>query len=248
MVEKSKNVFLQALIITIIVFAIGIIVGFNLESNRVDKTELALLNSEVNIMDEQVRNLNIGLFNVSCGLSVSSTFDFADRIYQDALLLEEYDSSNKFTNELQIIHKKYDLLRMMLWAKSIEIKKTCPQDFHTVVYFFDYKSEDINTKARQSAMSRLLADLKNKHGSGILLIPIAANLNLESVNLVLEKYEIKEIPAIIVDERKVVKDSVTFEELESIVFENNNYQELEGKLYEIVDLNKQKKIMLNANR
>lgn len=97
-------------------------------------------------------------------------------------------------------------------------------------------------------MSRLLADLKNKHGSGILLIPIAANLNLESVNLVLEKYEIKEIPAIIVDERKVVKDSVTFEELESIVFENNNYQELEGKLYEIVDLNKQKKIMLNANR
>ena len=244
MVEQSKNVFLQALIVTVIVFIIGLVLGFTLESNRVDKTELALLESEINLLDEQIRTLNIKIFNISCNQATRSTFDFADKIYQEALQLEKYDVASKFANELKIIHKRYDLLRMLLWTRSIEIKKECSQEFHTTVYLFEYGTEDINQKARQSSVSRLLLDLKNKHGNKILLIPIAANLELESVNLVLEKYDISTLPAIIVDEDKVVKESVTFQELEDIVFEKNNFQDLEGLMFEFAEFNKPEKIIL----
>ena len=248
MVEQSRSVFLQALIVTIIVFIIGLVLGFSLESNRVNQSQVALLNSEINFLDEQVRTQNIRIFNISCDLEFESTFSFADRIYRDALTLEEYDSSSKFTNELINIHKKYDLLRIMLWTRAIEMKKSCPRKFHTVVYLFNYSTKDINTKARQGAMSRLLTDLKNKHGGDVLLIPVAANLNLESVNLILEKYDIKEIPAIIVDEDKVVKNDVAFNELEDIVFEKNNFESLEGVVFKKTSSDKQEKIILNANK
>ncbi len=245
MVNQNRAVFLQALVLTIIVFIIGIIIGMELENSRANKTELALLNSEILLLDEQVRSNNLHLFNISCELSVKSTFDFADRIYREALLLEKYDASSKFNNELRVLHKKYDLLRTMLWTRGIEIKKQCPQKFHTVVYLFDYASEDIDKKSLQAAFSRLLLDLKEKHEDKILLIPIASNLKLESVNLIKEKYAIKEAPAIIIDEKKIVRKLIPLKDLEDIVFEEDNFEQLKGKEYEEIVADKQNKIVLN---
>ncbi|MFH1803170.1 MAG: hypothetical protein ABH864_07025 [archaeon] len=249
MVEQNKNVFLQALIAALIVFAIGLILGFSLEANRVDKTELIILDSEINLLDEQIRSMNIEIFNVSCDLATKSTFEFADRVYDDALKLEKYDSSSKFTNELRTIHKKYDLLRVLLWTRAIEIKQDCHQDFHTVIYLFDYAVEDLDKKAYQASMSRLLVDLKEKYGSQILLIPIASNLDLESINLIKEKYGIIEAPILIIDEEKVTKRDITMEDLENTIFEKNDFEDLEGIAFERPNLaDKPEKIMLNTNK
>ena len=247
MVEQSKTVFLQSLIVTIVIFTIGLVIGFAIESSRIDRTEIALLNSEINLLDEQVRNLNIETFNVSCDIAIQSTFDFADRIYHEARLLEEYDLSSKFTNELEVIHKKYDLLRAILWAHTIETKEMCPHRYHTIVYLFNYNSENINQKARQAAMSRLLLDLKEKYGMSILLIPIASNLDLESIELIKTRYKISEVPAIIIDEKKVVSKEITLAELEDIVFEQNDYEIYSGVIYEEISLSNPEKIILNLN-
>ena len=50
---KSKHVFWQALVFTVIIFAMGLILGFYLESSRTNEVELRLLGSEVNLLDEQ---------------------------------------------------------------------------------------------------------------------------------------------------------------------------------------------------
>lgn len=221
MVTKNKNVFLQALIVTIAVFIAGLVLGYFLEANRTDKTELAIMNSEINIMDEQVRTNNIEVFNISCELSKESTFNFANKIYNDALLLEEYDSKNKFTDDLKILHKKYDLLRIMLWMESTNIKEKCKENFHIVVYMFEYVPEEIDKKAEQSAFSRLLLDIKNKYGNEILLIPIAGNLDIESVNILKKHYKITKLPVVIIDEKVIIREMPTFEELEKTIFRNS---------------------------
>ena len=51
----------------------------------------------------------------------------------------------------------------------------------------------------------------------ILLIPIAVNTNLESVDLVVESYEIEEFPSIILDESEIVSGIITFDEFEKII-------------------------------
>lgn len=248
MVESIKSTFLSTLIITVIIFVIGLVIGFAIEGSRVDRTELALLNSEINLLDEQVRSRNIGAFNLSCGARVQSTFDFADRIYEEARTLERYDASSKFTEELRIIHKKYDLLRTLLWTHSIEIRDECSTSYHTVVYLFDYASEDFDQKARQAAFSRVLEDLKEDYGRSILLVPIAANLELESVDMIKERFGVAKGPAIIIDEEKVITEDVTLTELEDIIFEQNNYEVYEGVLYEVASSGGGEKIMLNVNK
>ena len=215
---SNKNAFWQALVFTIIIFLIGLLIGFFIETSRTNKIETDILSSEINLLDAQIRNRGIGQFEISCELSKQSTLDFANKVYAEALQLEQYEATSKLSAVLKVLHKRYDLLRTLLWIEAIEFKKKCPQEIHTIVYLFEYDTENIQTKARQASTSRLLLDLKSRHESEVLLLPIAGNLNIEAVNLILQKYEISKIPAIIIDEKIVLENSVSLEELERLIF------------------------------
>ncbi|MEM4271633.1 MAG: hypothetical protein QXD13_00900 [Candidatus Pacearchaeota archaeon] len=215
---SSKHAFWIALVFTIIVFIVGLIFGYFLESSRSSKVELALLGSEADILDEQLRSRIISESNVCCDLAKESTFAFADRVYEEALKLEQYDSSSKFDKEtLEALHKRYDVLRMMLWMESIKLKERC-DNFEILVYFFSYKGDDIKVKAEQSFFSRLLIDIKNAHPDEILLIPIASDLNVSSVDLTLKQYNISKTPSILINEKKVVSEVIKIEEMEDLIF------------------------------
>ena len=173
-------------------------------------------------MDEQLKENVIQEFNISCNLAKNSTFNFADKIYEEALRLEKYDSASKMKDTLTIFHKRYDLLRILLWTNSMKIRSKCHSDFHTIVYLYDYDTRDISKKAEQIAMSNLLLDFKYKYPQETLLIPIAANLNIESINLIKEEYNVTNSPVIIIDESMVIRSLPTFNGLENIVFQSNN--------------------------
>jgi hypothetical protein len=220
--KNPKNAFWQALVFTVIVFGIGLILGFFLESYRADKVQYNLFDSEINVLDDQLRNRIIGDFDVDCEVAIQSTFDFADKIYDEALKLESYDAASQFSDSFLILHRRYDLLRTLLWIESVELKKRCDgKRFHTVVYLYDYNIEDVNIKSRQAFYSRILLDLKNSYPDEIVLIPIAATTGLESVELLVETYGISELPSIIIDEKDVVSGIITFDELENVILKNS---------------------------
>jgi hypothetical protein len=223
-VVNSKHAFWQALVFTIIVFVIGVILGFYLENSRSKSIETIIINSEISLLDEQIKNQGLGKFKISCEESKQSIFNFAESIYQEALQLEEFDSSAKFTEILRTLHKRYDLLRVLLWMEGIDLKEKCEESIHTVIYLFAYGIEDIDTRAVQASNSRLLLDIKNTHENKILLIPIAGNLEIESVELIKTKYGITKLPAIIIDEQTVITEQKTFRELEEIIFGRNSVQ------------------------
>ncbi len=218
---NNKHALWMALVFTLIVFSLGLMSGFFFESSRSDDLSLTAGKSEINLLDEQLRSRLIDNLDVGCSLALDTTFGFADEIYEEAVKLEEYDAANNFIGSLKDIHKRYDLLRMMLWIEASKIRKNCTSDFHIVVYFFDYDPQDINIKAKQITFGRMLTDLKNKYPNQILLIPVAANLDLASIELVLDKYDIKEKPALVIDDERVIRDVITFSELENQVFQSN---------------------------
>lgn len=215
---SSKHAFWQALLAAILVFGVGIMLGFFLESQRADKVQMNLLVSEISLADEQLRNRLAENFNVSCSLIKQSTFEFADKIYKEAVQMEKYDSANTFKDILSIVHKKYDLLRMSLWEEAIKNKKNCKGDFHTIVYFYEYGTENIDKKALQLSFSHLLLDLKNENPNEILLIPVAANLNISSVELILRNYNIKELPSIIIDEKQAISKEINSEQIKKLLY------------------------------
>jgi hypothetical protein len=220
----SKHAFWQALIFSVLVFGAGLLLGFFLESSRADKIQYNLIDSEINVLDDEVRNRVIKDFDVRCNLAIESTFNFADKIYLEAAKMEQYDGAAKFSDSLDILHRRYDLLRTLLWTESIELKEKCSEmkDFHTVVYLYQYETDDVDIDSKQLYFSRLLFDLKLKYPDEIILIPIAADTNLESVNLITRNYGIFEYPTIIIDEEEIISEIVTLEEIENVVFQANN--------------------------
>ncbi|MBI2449200.1 hypothetical protein HYV49_02800, partial [Candidatus Pacearchaeota archaeon] len=76
--------------------------------------------------------------------------------------------------------------------------------------------------------SNLLGDLKNKYGGEIMLIPIAGDNNLTSVSLMMNRYNITELPAILIDEKIKIYELQTPEEIEAyiknnkLIYQNNS--------------------------
>ena len=218
----SRHVFWQALVFTVVIFVIGLVAGFFLEVSRSSSIENAVAKSETSLLDEQLRNRAIGSLNVSCAEAIDSTFAFADSIYSEAQQLEQYGTSSTFTDSLISLHKRYDLLRTMLWFESIDLRGKCQGSFHTVVYFYDFDTDDVSVKAKQVFFSRALADLKNRNPGNVLLIPIARNLDLESVRVASDEFGVTTSPAIVIDEKTKVYEINSYDEFEKLVLQSNN--------------------------
>jgi hypothetical protein len=201
----NKNVFWEALVIAIFLFGIGIVVGFLIEDGRTNQINNMYQDSELNLIEITLQSDIISTSSSDCDSLVKNNINFGDRIYEYAKLLEKYQSSAKLTDTLLKEHKKYDLLRIRFWLNSIKIKEKCGNSFHTVVYFYDYNIEDITITAKQGVFSEYLKELKDREGNKIMLIPIAKNMDIDSLNLLIDKYNISDT-FVLVDEKLAISD------------------------------------------
>ena len=208
MLESQKHVFWQALLITLLIFSLGIIAGVFLESWRSSKVESLFQQSEIDLLDIRLQSeiFSTGKFN--CQEAIKENIRFADRIYEEASLLENYEKASRISEELKLSHKKYDILRTILFLNSIKIKEKCNSSYQNVVYFYRLNNLDIDTKSKEDVFSRLLKDLKDQKRDEIILIPIAADNNISSVNLILSNYNIsqKDLPLILIDGKIKIKE------------------------------------------
>lgn len=213
---SNKNVFWEALLVTILIFALGIIAGFVLEDWRSNKIDLLYENSELNLLDIRVQSEIYSNSVFNCDSAIEENLNFANRIYQEAKTLERYEKSEILSKNLEISHGKYDLLRTLLFINSIKIKKECNASYYDVVYFYKFKDKDPEIVAKEQVFSRLLGELKEKKGNELLLIPIAVDNEASSIKIILNKYNISdsELPVILINEKIKIRDVQTLEDLE----------------------------------
>lgn len=210
---NDKSAFWSAFIITLFIFLIGIFMGIILENWRSSQISNLYQQSELDLFDIKLQSEIYTLGEFECKDAVEKNIIFADKIFKEAKVIEKYESANKLTKNIKIQHKKYDLLRTNLLLNSIKIKEKCKNNYNEIVYFYKYNDLSINTKAKQEVFSKLLEDLKNEKGYNLLLIPIAGDNDITAVSLLLEKYDIKELPTILINRKTKITDIKTAEEI-----------------------------------
>ena len=213
----SKHAFWQALVFTAIVFFLGMILGFFFESKQSEDIRSHLVDSELNIIDEQLRQRIITDSNVSCSLAKESLFLFADKIYDEAIELEDADATGRL-EDLTLLHKRYDLLRALLLFEAQQLKERCNDDFHIINYLYLYNLDDVEISSKQNYFSRQILDLKENHPSELIIIPIAVDTNLASVDVFVRFMGINSYPTMIIDGSRQVNEIISLEELDKIVF------------------------------
>ncbi len=211
--------FFKAFIIASLIFSLGITSGILIENNRTNQVNEMLFNSETSFSDFQLNSEITFNSNSSCNILKNETVVLADRIFKDAVKLETYDHSNKLTSEITKTHRRYDLLRTILWAKLINLKKKCGNNFNLVIYLYDYKNQNIVLKGEQMAMSNKLGELKKEYKNNLILIPIAADMNLDSLDSLRNKYKLNKIPVIFINQRYRIDDINSLKNIKSFLKE-----------------------------
>lgn len=212
--KNQKYIFLYALILTIIVFNMGIFMGYKLESSRINKIEDMYLESEMELLDQRIQKDMFDIVDLNCELALEENIKFADKIYEEALIIKRYEDANKINSDIRFQHRRFDILRTLFWINSIRIKEKCNSDYHNIVYFYQYNDPSIEQTSKQKFFSNLLGELKNKMGNKIMLIPIAGDNEIASINLLLEAYDVEELPTILIDENIKITNLENIEDIE----------------------------------
>ncbi len=213
MLASNKHIFWQALLVTILIFALGLVFGVYLEEMRSDNANAIFYQSEADLFDTLSLTYLLNSQELSCQELNEVYVNFADKIYTEAKNVRQFDDSSKMTSSTKYIHKKYDLLRTILWINIIDVQKKCP-DVNTVVYLYKYNTDELNKKAEQGVFAKILSDLKNKKGNSFILIPIAVDNEIYSLNSFIDSKDIKEFPVIIINDKNYVYNLTTVAELE----------------------------------
>jgi len=203
--KSQHNVFWEALVITIFIFGVGVLLGIFIENSRVVRVSEMYLKSEINLLDIKIQTEILNLEDLNCDMAIEKNIEFGDKVYEDAKILQKYEDANRMTDSLVEQHKKYDLLRTLFWLNSIKIKEKCGNKFHTLVYLYDYNPEDLKEISKQGIFSRFLAEIKKEKGNEVVLIPIAQNLGLASLDILTSNFNVNQT-SIILDEKLVVTD------------------------------------------
>jgi len=210
--EDKKHVFWQAFFLALLFLFLGLILGVYLEQTRIDNINIAFYQSESSLYDSFAIGKLLDNSLTSCEDLKGASVDFADQIYEEALELERFDSSSKITNSLSVVHRKYDLLRTLLWMNVIEIKEKCGE-INTVVYLYNYDEEEIEIRSKQLVWGRILNDLKEKKGNEIILIPIAIDQDIVSLEYLAKTYGVRDFPAVVINENEIFYEHKTVKEL-----------------------------------
>ena len=213
----NKHIFWQALIIALVVFWTGLLLGTYFERSRIDQIQKFYFDSETEIFDLNLASDILGGVTDNCDLFIARSINFADRIYFEALKLEKYDDSNKLSEDAVSLHKRYDLLRILLWKSTIDNKRNCVTKINTVVYLYDYADTPLNKKAIQQTMSNFLINLKEEHKEKIILIPIAVDTGVESLDVLRSIYGLEEVPVIFINEEAKIESLDSLQSIENFL-------------------------------
>lgn len=214
-INDDRHVLWIALVVAVAILLIGLSLGFLFEQSRVDTITNLYSTAETNLYDLQLQTQITNFSKYSCNQLVNQDVNFADRIYSEAITLENYESANKINNQIVELHRKYDLMRTLLWVDSSRTLDKCKGDVSLIVYLYDYNPSNQGQSARQKVWSQILSDAKDNEGNNTILIPIAVNNNLISLDSVLSQYNITSYPAVIINNKDIIYEINSTAEVES---------------------------------
>jgi len=217
LLENRKRVFWEALVLTLVVFLLGILIGVSFESSKLNEINNYYIKSETSIMDAFALNSLTDVNLENCNDLKQANLDFADKIYEEAIILEDYENAKKITESMEIMHEKYDVLRTFLWINTIKTSNKCGRDYSTVVYLYERETEDLTKMATQNVWSKVLYDLKQDKGNKVILIPLAIDKGLVSLDSLLNQLNVTSYPAVVIDENKTIYQLSSVNDLEKYI-------------------------------
>jgi hypothetical protein len=213
-----KNIYLQSLILAIFIFLSGIMFGIWIDNYRLSAIRQNLLSDTVFWDDSLFLSKYSQFFGQDfCDKALNLNLLFNEKIYKRGIEIENAVLANKFAPEMREELKKYTLMQAQFWLNSIDLKKKCNFTYHTVVHLQMFNPPTPQDVVDNKAQANIMLKLKEECGNKIMLIPLYADLNLTTIDAILVNYNVKKLPAVIVDETHLFQGLTQLDTLKNYV-------------------------------
>ena len=197
----SKDKYVVAGIITLLIFSLGITLGFILEDYRYNLIEEVNMNQDINYLSLQMQYLFLTSFsNLDNCPMISATLKAAVTDLEESLseVIAYEEEQNVPESRRELVMRRYALDNLRYWLLSVESKKKCSLDIVPIMYFYSTKCPSCPNQGT------VLTFFKNKFGERVLVFPINTELKQQEpmIEIIMSQFSIDKLPTIIVNDKK----------------------------------------------
>lgn len=187
-----------ALVLTLTLMAGMFFMGVALSDEKVGAIDEELEQFAVERQEQDLSQriaTNLPQYNCEAlNVATRQTIDDINELRED---MEIYEQARKLEHgEYQTLKRHYNNLLLEYWLTAREIEELCGSDVVKVVYIYS-DDQDCPECGDQGT---ILTSYRQQYDDRLLVFPLDATLNTQTVDLIIDSYGIETFPALIIDD------------------------------------------------
>ncbi len=186
-----------ALLITFIIFSIGILIGTALSEERLGFTRDAIELQQIEYESLQMQLLYLtGQEEKNCNALLGSLERNIYDLENSRIKLENYMAGSE-EGDFNLIKRDYMLTEIRYWLLAREAQNVCPSDIANILFFYEVDESCLDC----SAQGHILTYLKDIFGDKLLIFSLDVNFDEPMIQILKENYGITEFPSLVVEKK-----------------------------------------------
>lgn len=195
--KLPPRIFLNSLVLTVLVFAIGLIVSYGMDFLRVDEITMTMTKHSLDTEGYLIEKEFVHTFGGNdCMLMNSRIFDLKKEIAKVGQDLSNYGGKTIFKKkDFDYLKRKYFLLQLNFLTLIDDLNDNCGLNYVPIVFF--YRIDDDQSE-RQGFV---LDDYSQAYRTSVVVIALDIEYEDEPlVKLLIQKYNVTKAPTIVINE------------------------------------------------
>jgi len=197
MVKKNlTKAFFVSVAIGVLIFSLGLFVGYGLDVLRVKDVSVSLHEIELQTLDYITSQEFLDVFGQSnyCDILDSRLSAITPQLVELGQTLTDYEDRNIFSgDEYKLLKSKYFLLEIRAYTLFTKLKRECNVNENLILYFYDQDHEDSNRQGY--VLDSLVNSKKNVH-------IFSFDRSFEIIKFLVDNYDINVAPTMIINEKE----------------------------------------------
>ena len=194
--KVSKEKYILAFLLTIFIFAFGLILGLYIQEQRYDWATNVADEQEINYMSLQLQYLFLTTFDLSenCAVLQTSLRDSIDDLSDSLAQVIEFEEQEDFvSDEFVMLQRRYTLDNIRYWVLAEKSKMSCGTSTQSILYFYQ---DDCETCPDQGTV---LTYFKKLMQDDLLVFPINTDVDDPMVDIMVNLYGVESYPSLVIN-------------------------------------------------
>jgi len=205
---KTKHVFMITIVLLIIIFIMGMLIGRWLGSNRADEITTLINTNELNTESYLIEQELMENFEQdNCLLANSRISSLSSELWKIGKSLSPADAEQKLgTSNYDFMKSKFHLMQIRTYILLYKLNQHCSNTGSVVLFYFsrdDYASEE-----QGEILDKLVEDYD------LRVFAIEHNYS-EELSFIEDYYQIEDTPTLVIDYENVLEGLSSYEEVQA---------------------------------